>query len=321
MDELTPQIRHAINTFDVPRARELLREALQQPQPSAEVYYLAALVALSQPQKIDFLEKALEVDPHHAAALAELEHIAPAVAAEGMVLAPESDAEPEALAIPAPFAAAASSVAVAPEPAVPAGPTLGVRLLLWAGVAFSFVLSASLTSLFVMLPMGMISLASYGGLVVYAIGQALTAFAVGTALTRILPAFEERRLMLILSWVGVGLLYNVVLTPFVTLGARPLNLGAGFPLSAENLVMGLITTVVVTFFVTPLGNPLGLRVLVGWMLAYALATAFYLFWNYRFLGSTGLPLELELGLGWVLGKTLLGVICGGVISLLPAYRA
>jgi hypothetical protein len=65
-DRLT-RIREAIDTFDIELARELLREELKS-YPSAEAYYLAAQVALNDNQKKSFLEKAIELDPFHAAA-------------------------------------------------------------------------------------------------------------------------------------------------------------------------------------------------------------------------------------------------------------
>lgn len=57
------KIRHAIECADVEEARDLLRDALR--DPSADIYYLASRVALNDAQKVQFLEKALELDPFH----------------------------------------------------------------------------------------------------------------------------------------------------------------------------------------------------------------------------------------------------------------
>ncbi|MCA9983263.1 MAG: hypothetical protein KDE59_03175 [Anaerolineales bacterium] len=65
------EIRNALNMFDIEQARTLLREALK--TPSAETYYLASLAALTDKQRLDFLKKALDLDPFHAEALAALE--------------------------------------------------------------------------------------------------------------------------------------------------------------------------------------------------------------------------------------------------------
>jgi hypothetical protein len=56
-------IRSAIGHADVDKARELLRDALQ--NPTADTYYLASQVALNTSQQVQFLEKAIELDPFH----------------------------------------------------------------------------------------------------------------------------------------------------------------------------------------------------------------------------------------------------------------
>lgn len=71
MSDFTSEIRTAIDSLDMERARELLREALKQ-NPSAEIYYLASLAALNEQQKNQFLEKAIELDPFHKEANDEL---------------------------------------------------------------------------------------------------------------------------------------------------------------------------------------------------------------------------------------------------------
>jgi hypothetical protein len=71
MSNLNDEIRAAIETSDVDRARALLREALNN-TPDADTYYLASLVALSGDQKQRFLKKATELDPFHSEAHAAL---------------------------------------------------------------------------------------------------------------------------------------------------------------------------------------------------------------------------------------------------------
>lgn len=57
-------IEVAIKTGDIAYAREILRDVIQT-NPTAEVWYLAALVAPTQEQRITLLEKALSLDPDH----------------------------------------------------------------------------------------------------------------------------------------------------------------------------------------------------------------------------------------------------------------
>ena len=57
-------IEVAIKTGDTAYAREMLRDVIQS-DPTAEVWYLAALVAVNQEQRIALLEKALSLDPDH----------------------------------------------------------------------------------------------------------------------------------------------------------------------------------------------------------------------------------------------------------------
>jgi len=66
------EVRQAIDVFDLEKARQLLRDHLKN-NPSAEAYYLAALAAVSDVQRHDFLEKAIELDPFHKEAVLELE--------------------------------------------------------------------------------------------------------------------------------------------------------------------------------------------------------------------------------------------------------
>lgn len=70
-NDLENQIRDAIDKFDTANARDLLRKALE--NPTAEIYFLASMVAVNARQKRDFLEKAISLDPFHEAAHEELE--------------------------------------------------------------------------------------------------------------------------------------------------------------------------------------------------------------------------------------------------------
>ncbi len=62
----------ALKTGDLAYAREILRPVLQG-SPSADVWYLAALVASSRDEQIERLERALALNPDHARAAAALE--------------------------------------------------------------------------------------------------------------------------------------------------------------------------------------------------------------------------------------------------------
>jgi Tfp pilus assembly protein PilF len=57
-------IEVAIKTGDTAYAREMLRDVIQS-DPTAEVWYLAALVTVNLEQRISLLEKALSLDPDH----------------------------------------------------------------------------------------------------------------------------------------------------------------------------------------------------------------------------------------------------------------
>jgi hypothetical protein len=57
-------IEAAIRTGDLAYARERIREVIRQ-QPTAEAWYLAALVARTPQQRRSLLEKALSSDLHH----------------------------------------------------------------------------------------------------------------------------------------------------------------------------------------------------------------------------------------------------------------
>jgi hypothetical protein len=63
MTNTLDDIRAAIDSFDLDRARQLLREAFQ--NPDAETYFLASRAAIDDDQRVEFLQKAVELDPFH----------------------------------------------------------------------------------------------------------------------------------------------------------------------------------------------------------------------------------------------------------------
>lgn len=74
MGDRLADIQRALDGFRMEDARELVAQELDE-NPSATAYYLAAQAALSHGQRVDFLERALELDPTHQAALDELADI------------------------------------------------------------------------------------------------------------------------------------------------------------------------------------------------------------------------------------------------------
>ncbi len=76
MSERLAEIQGAIDRFHMEEARTLAARELAE-NPSAEAYYLAAQAALSHGQRVDYLERALELDPQHQAAAAELDDVRP----------------------------------------------------------------------------------------------------------------------------------------------------------------------------------------------------------------------------------------------------
>ena len=76
MSDRITAIQTAIDSFQMDRARELLRDELQE-NPSPEVYFLASQAAVNHGQRVKFLEKTLDLDPFHQAAHDELAMIVP----------------------------------------------------------------------------------------------------------------------------------------------------------------------------------------------------------------------------------------------------
>ena len=74
MGERLVEIQRAIDGFRMEEARTLVAREIEE-NPSAAAYYLAAQAALSHGQRIDYLEKALELDPTFQGALDELADI------------------------------------------------------------------------------------------------------------------------------------------------------------------------------------------------------------------------------------------------------
>lgn len=91
MSSKNPEIKAAIDSFDLSRARDLLREAM--PEANAETFYLASRAALDDEQRLEFLERAVALDPFHEAARTALRQMksagsAPAASAAAPPAAP-----------------------------------------------------------------------------------------------------------------------------------------------------------------------------------------------------------------------------------------
>ena len=77
MSDKLKNIQTAINNFQMDEARQLVREELRD-NPTAEGYYLASQAAVNHGQRMEYLEKAIELDPFHQTAHDELASILPA---------------------------------------------------------------------------------------------------------------------------------------------------------------------------------------------------------------------------------------------------
>jgi len=92
MSSKNAEIKTAIDSFDLSRARDLLREAM--PEANAETFYLASRAALDDEQRLEFLERAVALDPFHEAARTALRQMksaagsAPAASAAAPAAAP-----------------------------------------------------------------------------------------------------------------------------------------------------------------------------------------------------------------------------------------
>lgn len=69
-------IQRALDEFRMDEARALANEELAE-KPSAAAYYLASLAARNHGQRVEYLQKALQLDPEHAQASEELRDIEP----------------------------------------------------------------------------------------------------------------------------------------------------------------------------------------------------------------------------------------------------
>lgn len=87
MNDRMAKIQQAIDSFQMDAARALLREELAD-RPGAEAYYLASQAAINHGQRVEFLEKALEIDPDHRMAGDELADIIRAQSVENAAAAP-----------------------------------------------------------------------------------------------------------------------------------------------------------------------------------------------------------------------------------------
>ena len=74
MKDRLREIRQAIEGFQMDAARALLREELAD-DPGAEAWYLASQAALNHGQRVEYLQKTLEMDPGHRLAQDELDDI------------------------------------------------------------------------------------------------------------------------------------------------------------------------------------------------------------------------------------------------------
>lgn len=72
-------IQRALDEFRMDEARALASEELAE-KPSATAYYLASLAARTHGQRVELLQKALELDPDHARAKEELRDMQPPAA-------------------------------------------------------------------------------------------------------------------------------------------------------------------------------------------------------------------------------------------------
>ncbi len=74
MADRLKEIQRALDSFQMDEARALVAQELEE-SPSAEAFFLAAQAALNHGQRVEYLEKALELDPAHQAARDELAEI------------------------------------------------------------------------------------------------------------------------------------------------------------------------------------------------------------------------------------------------------
>ena len=75
MGDRLQEIQRALDSFRMEEARELARAALEE-EPSAAAYYLASQAALNHGQRVEYLHKALELDPEYYPAREELNDMA-----------------------------------------------------------------------------------------------------------------------------------------------------------------------------------------------------------------------------------------------------
>ena len=76
MTDRLAAIQRALDSFRMDEARALMKEELKE-NPSAAAYYLASQAALTQGDRVSYLQKALEIDPDYQVAVDELADIMP----------------------------------------------------------------------------------------------------------------------------------------------------------------------------------------------------------------------------------------------------
>ena len=95
MSDKLKEIQTAINNFQMDDARRLVREELRD-NPTADGYYLASQAASTHGQRMDYLEKAIELDPFHQLAHDELASILPANMQAPAIPTPSTAQKPKA---------------------------------------------------------------------------------------------------------------------------------------------------------------------------------------------------------------------------------
>ena len=76
MADRLAEIQDALDRFQMERARELAALEVSE-NPSAEAYYLASQAAIKHGQRVELLQKALELDPSYQPALDDMANVAP----------------------------------------------------------------------------------------------------------------------------------------------------------------------------------------------------------------------------------------------------
>ncbi len=94
MGDRLKEIQRALDGFHMDEARALARAQLDE-EPSAAAYYLASQAALNHGQRVEYLHKALELDPEYRPAREELNDIAMPASEEASETAAPAEAAPD----------------------------------------------------------------------------------------------------------------------------------------------------------------------------------------------------------------------------------